>query len=373
MWGRKFVMKPKLSSGISVVKINNTILEFFKSNTRHQIRIKVQDDTIMNLVNSLDGTISVEEIAKSFQLSLDEIYDLLDFLRKKGILDNIEPRSDFQEFDKFRRVIYFLSDFASSHDEQLKMWNKLRKSKVLIIGLGAVGTWVACNLVESGVENLILLDPDDVDITNLHRQYGYSFNDVGKKKTDALETRLKKYNNNIKISKHNLLLDKDILEMFDDMHIDLIINCADKPNVDTTTMWVGEYGMKRKIPHIIGGGYNMHLSLIGQTVLPGKSACAKCFKLQLEESNTIDSQRVKKLQIKNRKVGSFGPMCSLIASFVGMEAIKVLSGCTEPSNINRRGEFDIYDMDIKYINFVRRDDCEWCGTNGKYFDKGCEI
>lgn len=365
-------MNPKLSSGISVVKISNTILEFFKSNTRQQIRLKVQDDTIMNLVNSLDGTRTVEEVADCFQIELDELNGFLNYLRGKGILDNVEPRDDFKKIDQFRRPIYFLSDFSKSHNQQLEMWDKLRNSKVLIIGLGAVGTWVACNLVESGVENIFLLDPDDVDITNLHRQYGYNLEDVGKKKTDALEIRLKKYSPDINVFKYNLMLDKHVLNVFDHVNLDLIINCADKPSVDETTMLVGEYGMKRKIPHIVGGGYNMHVSLIGQTVLPGKSACAKCFQLQLEETNTIDSQRVKKLQIKNRKVGSFGPMCSMIASFVGMEAIKVLSGCTNPANINRRGEFDIYNMDIEYTDFVRRDDCEWCGVDGKYFDKRCE-
>ena len=47
-------MNPKLSSGISVVKINDSILEFFMSNTRQQVRIKVQDDTIIDIVNSLE-------------------------------------------------------------------------------------------------------------------------------------------------------------------------------------------------------------------------------------------------------------------------------------------------------------------------------
>ena len=60
-------------------------------------------------------------------------------------------------------------------------------------------------------------------------------------------------------------------------------------------------------------------------------------------------------------------MCSMIASMVGMEAIKVLSGDIIPSNLNRRGEFDIYNMDIKYKTFNRRDDCEWCGKLGKYY------
>ena len=75
------------------------------------------------------------------------------------------------------------------------------------------------------------------------------------------------------------------------------------------------------------------------------------------------------MQVKNRKVGSFGPMCSLIASFVGMEAIKVLSKNISPANVNRRGELNIYTMDISYSNFEKRKDCEWCGDEGKYRDK----
>ena len=60
-------------------------------------------------------------------------------------------------------------------------------------------------------------------------------------------------------------------------------------------------------------------------------------------------------------------MCTIIASMVGMEAIKVLSKSIIPANIDRRGEFDIYNMDIKYKSYDRRDDCEWCGKEGKYY------
>lgn len=192
--------------------------------------------------------------------------------------------------------------------------------------------------------------------------------DIGLKKADVLEKRLKEYATDINITKCYDFLDENTLNQFDDTDIDLIINCADKPTVDMTSLWIGEYGMKRNIPHIVGGGYNLHLSLIGQTVMPNKSACVKCFQMQLEAQNKIDPNRVKKLAVKNRKVGSFGPMCSMIASMIGMEAIKILSGCTIPTNINRRGEFDIYSMDITYNEFSRRVDCEWCGKKGRYYN-----
>ncbi len=359
-------MNPKLSATTSVVKISDSILEFFKTNTREQVRLKVTDDTIMEIVLSLDGTKALEEVASTYNVDTESLVQLINYLDKKGILDHSEPKTDFDGYDKYRRIIHFLTDFSESHEHLLSLWSHLRNSTVLIVGLGAVGSWVACNLVQSGVKNLILMDGDTVDVSNLHRQFGYRECDIGKLKADALEKRLKEYDNEVNVIKSYKFLDDMILNDFDNLTIDLIINCADKPNVDTTSLWVGEYAMRRNIPHIVGGGYNLHLSLIGQTVIPFKSACVKCFEKQLEEMNKIDTTRIRKLAVKNRKVGSFGPMCSMIASMIGMEAIKVLSGCTTPANLNRRGEFDIYTMNITYYDFLRRDDCEWCGKKGKY-------
>ncbi len=364
--GGKEMNNPKLSSTVSVVKISDDVIEFFKTNTRSQVRLRTEDDTIYNIVNKLDGTRSIEELAKEYDTTLDEINGLLSFLQNKGILDTSLPHDDLFQYDEYRRVIHFIEEFATSHDDLIAMWEAIRRSKVLVIGLGAVGSWVSCNLVQSGVKELYLMDNDLVDITNLHRQFAYRYSDVGELKIDAMERRLKEYDSGVVVHKTNTVLTEGSLSIFDNENIDLIINCADKPNVDTTSLWVGEYGMKRRIPHIIGGGYNLHLSLIGQTVIPGKSACVKCFQKKLEEENTIDRDKVKKLAVKNRKVGSFGPMCSIIASMIGMEAIKILSRKIQPSNVNRRGEFDVYSMNIQYKEYERRCDCEWCGEKGKY-------
>ena len=331
------------------------------------MRIKVEDDTILNIVSSLDGTRTVQQIAEENDINPEDLKFLLGFLRERGILDNVIPKEDFQEYGRFRRIIHFLAEYSSSHSQLLKMWNSIQNSSVLVVGLGAVGTWVSCNLVQSGVKSLIVMDGDVVEESNLHRQFGFSMADLGKKKVDALEQRLKEYSNDVNVIKIHSYLNEENLHALDMLPIDLIINCADKPTVDATSLWLGEYAMSRGIPHIVGGGYNLHLSLIGQTVIPGKTACVNCFQKTLEEENKIDRTKVKKLNVKNRKIGSFGPMCSMIASMVGMEAIKVLSKDITPSNINRRGEFDIYTMSIQYKNYERRSDCEWCGENGKYY------
>ncbi|MBB5225031.1 HesA/MoeB/ThiF family protein [Treponema ruminis] len=361
-------MKPKLSATVSVVKLTSSILEFYKTNTRSSIKIKVGNDTIFDLVNHLDGIKSIEELSKEYNIEKSSLESFLNFLSERGLLSFIEPKNDFSDYESYRRVINLLGDYAASHKNLVEFWDNLRNSTVLVIGLGAVGSWVSCNLVQSGVKNLILMDADKVEASNIHRQFGYSEMDIGKSKVDVMEKFLLQYESDIRITKIKEFLTNEKLPSLNGYKIDLIINCADKPNVDSTSLWIGEYCMEHNIPHIVGGGYNQHLSLIGQTVIPNKTACVKCFQKTLDEENTIDRTRVKKLMVENRKVGSFGPMCSIIASMVGMEAIKILSKCAMPSNINRRGEFDIFSMNIKYKNFERRKDCEWCGKQGKYYN-----
>lgn len=355
-------MKLKLRSSVSVVDRKDNIIEFFKTNTREQVLIRSFHPILKSIISEMDGTFTLDELIdkNSLEEIKHELSNFIEFLHNKGILSNT-IETDMKDYKKYRRVIHFIEDYSKSSAHLNEMWKNIRNGRVVIIGLGAVGTWVAVNLVQSGVQNLTLIDNDVVDITNLHRQFGYSETDIGKYKSEVLKNKLIHMNSNLHIEIVPEFLDGNLLNRVDLDNIDLIINCADTPNVDTTSLWVGEYCMDKNIPHIVGGGYNMHLSLVGQTVIPNESACVKCFEIQLKELNKIDPKSVKKLVVKNRKIGSFGPMCAIIASFVGMEALKILTKHIKPANVNRRGEFNVYDMDIKYKEFTRVANCPWCG------------
>lgn len=363
--------KPKLRSSVSVVSLNNNIVEFFLTNTRQQVRIKINNKKILDLILEMDGELTFDEIVKKYEMDTETkkyFLTLLKYLENKAIIRDVNCELP-NDYNQYRRVINFIDDYSTCSEETVEMWNNIRNSHVVIVGLGAVGSWVSSLLVQNGIQNLTLIDNDTVDITNLHRQFGFPESDIGLLKTDVTERRLKEFNEKVKVKKINELLDKELLDKLIDDNVDLIINCADQPNVDTTSLWVGEYCMKNDIPHIIGGGYNLHISLIGQTVIPFESACVKCFEKELNKINEIDVEKLRKLSIKNRKIGSFGPMCSIIASMIAMEAVKVLSKKITPANLNRRGEFNIYDMNIKYHNISKDNECEWCGKNGKYRGK----
>ena len=73
------------------------------------------------------------------------------------------------------------------------------KKRVIIFGLGGVGSWCAESLVRSGIQELVLVDSDRVCITNVNRQLMATPKTVGQVKVDVLKTRLLEINPHAKI------------------------------------------------------------------------------------------------------------------------------------------------------------------------------
>lgn len=72
----------------------------------------------------------------------------------------------------------------------IKGIEKLKKSTVIIYGIGGVGSYVAEGLARAGVGKLILVDPDDISITNINRQIHATRSTVGKSKVEVMKERV---------------------------------------------------------------------------------------------------------------------------------------------------------------------------------------
>ncbi|MCV3457102.1 HesA/MoeB/ThiF family protein [Campylobacter sp. CNRCH_2016_0050h] len=258
------------------------------------------------------------------------------------------------------RLINFLEEYCFSTGEVINILDLLEKKPVFIVGLGGVGSWVVDILARSGIRNFILVDNDKVELSNLHRQDFFTENDVGKFKIDCIEKKLQNISKFINCKKYYKALDDSFFDDFYDSFC-CAINCADFPNVDKTTQIIGDKCMKENIPHIVGGGYNLHLSLIGESIIPYKSACYQCFSDALEDMNKITGNLVK-LRRSNRKIGSFTPLCTINASLVAIEAFKILCGFyNRLTNLNQRIEFKIRTMNIERKDIRRNPKCRVCG------------
>lgn len=71
---------------------------------------------------------------------------------------------------------------------------KLTNARVILLGVGGVGSWCAEALVRSGLGHLTLVDPDRVDITNINRQLPATTRTVGRPKVEVLKERLLEIN-----------------------------------------------------------------------------------------------------------------------------------------------------------------------------------
>lgn len=105
--------------------------------------------------------------------------------------------------------------------------NKIKEQVVAIIGLGGVGGYAVESLIRSGIENVILVDFDTIDITNLNRQIITNQNNITHYKTDEMEKRILSINPNCKVIKITKKLELNNIEELFKNKIDYLIDACD--------------------------------------------------------------------------------------------------------------------------------------------------
>ncbi len=118
-------------------------------------------------------------------------------------------------FDRSRRL---LGDNAME---------RIANAKVIIFGIGGVGSWCAESLVRTGVRHLTLVDADTVSVTNINRQAPASISSVGKPKAQVMRNRLADINPDADIQVVNDLYTAATAADFDLSQYDYVIDAID--------------------------------------------------------------------------------------------------------------------------------------------------
>lgn len=123
----------------------------------------------------------------------------------------------------------------------------LQSKKVLILGCGGVGGYVCEALARSGVGNLILVDYDTIDESNINRQIIALDSTLGKLKVDVLAERVLDINKACKVDKCNLFVNKDNIYSLLNKDVDFIVDACD---CITTKKEIIKICLEKKIPFI---------------------------------------------------------------------------------------------------------------------------
>lgn len=104
---------------------------------------------------------------------------------------------------------------------------KLQKSKVIVYGIGGVGSFVVEGLVRGGIGNIVLVDNDVISISNINRQIHANIDTIGRPKVEVMKERILKINPQINIEIHDIQENQESEEDFIDKTFDYVVDAVD--------------------------------------------------------------------------------------------------------------------------------------------------
>ncbi len=218
---------------------------------------------------------------------------------------------NLKEFKRFEKQI-ILKNIGISGQK------KIKKAKVLIIGVGGLGCPLLSYLASSGINNIGIVDHDKIEIGNLNRQILFNTYDLGKYKVYQAKEKIKKVYKNlkiktfkIKISKKNI---KSILKKYD-------IICDGTDNFNTRLL-INDYCKKNK-KILISAAISKFDGHLFKFNFKKKIPCFRCFMPQppIQEMN-CDIE------------GIFPPVAGILGSLQANEVLKTILDLKDDLNGN---------------------------------------
>jgi len=201
-----------------------------------------------------------------------------------------------------------LKDFGSEGQKRLK------ESSVLVIGVGGLGSPVLMYLAAAGVGKLGIVDFDQVDITNLHRQVLFNTDDIGLPKAKLAKDKIKRINPWIEVKVFCQRLEPDNIESITNGY-NLIIDCTDNFK---TKFLIHDFSFLNSIDLVQASIYQMEGQLqvfrFSNSELRDRG-CFRCLWPEIPSDGCVGTCATS---------GVMGSVAGIIGSMQSMEAIKLL-------------------------------------------------
>ncbi|MBW8192242.1 HesA/MoeB/ThiF family protein [Neiella marina] len=189
---------------------------------------------------------------------------------------------------------------------------KLSNAKVLIVGLGGLGSPAALYLAAAGVGELHLVDHDTVELSNLQRQILYRLSDVSEAKVDAAERQLTALNDDLELVLHEAQINSSNAdELVGD--VDLVLDCTDN---FAARHAINAACHSAQIPLVSGAAIRLEGQLAVFDFRQTESPCYAC----------LYPQTGQEPQLNCANSGVLGPVLGVIASMQALAAIKLIVG-----------------------------------------------
>lgn len=226
--------------------------------------------------------------------------------------------------------------------------NRLLNASVAIFGLGGLGSPAAMYLASSGVGELVLVDPDEVELSNLQRQIVHMNDALGQRKTVSAERTLTALNPEVRIRCHDQALDGDALDQVVrgvDVVVDGTDNFAARFAINAACVRVGRPLVSAAVVRLEG---QVSVFRLDQPDAP----CYGCLYQNIDEPPQNCAEN-----------GVLGSVAGLLGCIQATEVIKLLADFGEPL-AGRLLLVDARSMEWQTVRLRRDPECPVCGQAG---------
>jgi len=345
---KKFMLAPYVRVGFL-----NGVLHFGFGSLRQLITEKDIQSCILDAAVFFKKPRQMEEVSfflKEAGHNANIIQDVFDILSKKFLM----PEDAYDHEDRHSRSFLFYSlSGAKIHEVQRTLSNK----SIAIVGCGGIGNVVGVLLATAGIGEFILIDDDQIELSNLSRQIMFKETDCGEYKTKVLAEAFKERSSQIKIAEIRQLVDESNIQCLKNANFILI--SGDQGNVLDL---INVFAIENNIP-FMNVGYIEDIAVWGPFVIPGKSGCHQC-KQHLVNFKSLTQDQINKCREINNgyQSPSIGPINMIASSFAALDILKFFGDFGQVQSLNTRIGIWSHDLHIEKQDCSLNPLCKICGS-----------
>lgn len=223
---------------------------------------------------------------------------------------------------------------------------RLLDARVLIMGLGGLGSPVAMYLAAAGVGRLILADYDEVDLSNLQRQIIHNRATIGQPKTTSAQQTLQQLNPDCELQLISHKMDEEAIHQAV-ANCDIVIDCTDNFG---SRFAINRASVKHRVPLVSGSAIRWE----GQVSVFNDHPGAPCYHCLYGDSGELDSSCTAN--------GILAPVTGIIGSLQATETLKLLTGAGDTLS-GRLLLVDALEMQIRSLSLKADPHCPVCGNH----------
>lgn len=224
---------------------------------------------------------------------------------------------------------------------------RILASRILVVGAGGLGSPVVAYLAASGVGSIILVDDDQVELSNLQRQIAHTTDRLGWDKVESAKLHIEQLNPEVKVTPVVQRLDEAGL-MHWVQQVDLVLDCCDN---FATRHAINRACVALRKPLVSGAAIRFSGQVSTYDLRQPEAPCYHCL---FPEADDVE-------ELRCATTGVLSPLLGMVGSAQAVEALKLLGGFGEPL-VGRLLSVDAFNMNWHTVRFRKDRACPVCSS-----------